>query len=136
MKRDPDIKSSPVLNPILGFGGEGVYDPAAFQIGDSTGGGCLKDGIFKDFKNHISLGANTTIGGERCIKRNIYQFVAPEWLTQKAEDETLAHNTFEDFAVALEGNVHLDSFIREQGIHNAGHFVIGGDVHLSHCSLR
>lgn len=122
-----DIVSAPIFSPSHGFGGNGAYDPAAiipFLNITADGGGCLFDGPFAGEVIHTGHEGDTTYH-ERCIKRNFLQLPATRWFNAAAEQDVLASETYERFAVVLEGDGDLNNTL---GIHNAGHLGVGGDV--------
>ncbi|KAL2265967.1 hypothetical protein VTJ83DRAFT_5319 [Remersonia thermophila] len=97
------FSTSDVLDPVTGFGGNGV---GAY--------GCIADGPFVNFTN--SLGPGYRIGFEHCI----YRFVSDSVSRRAAQsyiDECYQHTTFVDFWPCAEGAPH-----------NGGHGGIGGKM--------
>lgn len=122
-----DIFTSPMWSATHGFGGNGAYDPTAviqFLNITADGGGCLVDGPFKDTVIHVGY-TNDTSYQERCIKRNIIRFPASRWFTPAAEQDALASQDYERFAVVLEGDGDPNTNL---GMHNTGHMSVGGDM--------
>lgn len=89
-----------------------------------TGGGCIKNGVFKDEVIHLGNN-NDSSYHERCIKRNIIREPAQLWQKPSRVADVLAKPNFEEFAVSLEGNL---DWTGDFGIHNSGHLTIEGDV--------
>jgi tyrosinase len=130
MKRDGgNFSASPVLNDHVSFGGNGAPDPIVEPPYNTTGGGAITDGWFRDEVIHLGVG-NDTSYTERRIKRNLSQFYADEWLYPKREVEVLAESVFDDFSLLLEGRLQLDPVLypEEWGIHAGGHRAVGGDM--------
>lgn len=73
---------SPIFDPKTGFGGNGVRDEdessgfgwgrafGGFFSSGGSGGGCVRDGPFKDIELHLGPQSNTRAGTERCLSRN------------------------------------------------------------------
>ncbi|RPA76849.1 Di-copper centre-containing protein [Ascobolus immersus RN42] len=115
--------SSPIFSSEpWGFGGNGAYKP------DTTGmlppgffgGGCVKDGPFKDWKFHVAPGTETGYV-DRCLVRNFW-IDYQEWIQQSVEDKIMEQKTFEQFTIFTEGT----PMSGWEGIHGAGHFIVGG----------
>ncbi|KAL1836325.1 hypothetical protein VTJ49DRAFT_5309 [Mycothermus thermophilus] len=97
------FSTSDVLDPVTGFGGNGVGER-----------GCIVDGPFVNFTN--SLGPGYRIGEDHCI----YRFVNDNISRQAARsfiDECYRHTTFARFWPCAEGSPH-----------SGGHGGVGGKM--------
>ncbi|KAJ3126224.1 hypothetical protein HK098_007780 [Nowakowskiella sp. JEL0407] len=127
------ITKSPIFAKDA-FGGNGDFreltanDTVLVAWEGRTGGGCVKDGVFKDIKINMGPG-NTTEGHPRCIARD---FVPPLSLalTKENVDFTLSAKDFYTFDYRLEGKDFFQTGFNLSyiGVHSAGHFVIGGSL--------
>ncbi|KAL7273540.1 hypothetical protein RUND412_003605 [Rhizina undulata] len=120
------LPSSPIWDPETGFGGDGEYIPGLInpvdpKIPPGTGGGCIKDGPFKNWTLH--LGLNTTlIRDDHCLRRNMNPTVASVWMTRDQEKNILRQTNFWDMDLQLEGYPSWELL----KIHGAGHNLQGG----------
>ncbi|KAK4098878.1 Di-copper centre-containing protein [Parathielavia hyrcaniae] len=93
---------SVVLEPITGFGGDGMGDE-----------GCIADGPFANYTNNLGPGYRIE---EHCIYRSINDTLS-RMASQRFIDECNEETTFEDFWPCS-----------EQEPHNGGHAGIGGKM--------
>lgn len=113
-------------------------------IPHGAGGGCLKDGPFKDFgmnlgpvfsdltctpPNPIMDFANPQFGlgyNPRCLKRDISPWTSSQWTSDAQVKALLDCDGIFCFWANMQGGVpaFADNFM---GVHTAGHFTIGGD---------
>ncbi|KAF2843002.1 Di-copper centre-containing protein [Patellaria atrata CBS 101060] len=157
-----DPMSSPALdgsatsmsgNGVYGCGNQSSYgiptnmDPL-INIPHGSGGGCIKDGPFKDWKVNlgpvfpdltcvppnpysdytdpaqaplIGLGYNP-----RCLKRDISSWTTRQWTNDNQVAKLLLTPDIYTFWANLQGGV--PAFVGNfMGVHTAGHFTIGGD---------
>jgi tyrosinase len=141
-KHAHDQSQSPVFSGgPTGFGGNGKYiphqatndtlpgvpEPVAITRDAGSGGGCIKDGAFKDFS--ISLGpvapANNPPsdpfglrGNPRCLKRDFLQEKSGANLTYATVAKQLAAPDFATFRLAFDLSVH-----------KSAHEYAGGDLY-------
>ncbi|KAJ3126222.1 hypothetical protein HK098_007778 [Nowakowskiella sp. JEL0407] len=125
---------SPVFGPGKNaFGGNGDYldlnpnDTTVFPIPGRTGGGCVKDGAFKDFVVTLGPGNNIT-GNPRCLTRDLSPFLS-ELLNKEEVDKVLSATDYFTFDYRLQGMNFFNTFnVSDMGIHGAGHFAVGGSL--------
>ncbi|KAF1814736.1 Di-copper centre-containing protein [Eremomyces bilateralis CBS 781.70] len=117
--------TSPLFDPVTGFGGNGAEDEedddegsrgwgSAFGgfFGGGSGGGCIQDGPFKDIKLHLGPMSTVKVGNERCLTRDFQGASAERSATKANIAKTLAIDTYASFRSSTEGS---------SGLHNAGH---------------
>jgi len=119
-----DVYSSPVFDPVTGFGGNGPYLDATaeqnvFGLTGRTGGGCVQDGPF----TNVSFMVNYP-GPATCLTRDFIPWIMNSFAQQTLVDHVLAQPDYTSFAKAIE-NVPDFNF---PNIHGSGHFGIGGGV--------
>jgi tyrosinase len=123
-------------------------DQPNILIPHGEGGGCLKDGPFKDFGMnlgpvfggltctppnpfsnfsdpaqlpYLGLGYNP-----RCLKRDISPWTSSQWTNDKQVVDLLECKSIYCFWANMQGGV--PAFVNNfMGVHTAGHFTIGGD---------
>jgi tyrosinase len=81
---DTSIFSSPVFDPVTGFGGNGPFvknpNTTTISVPGRTGGGCVKDGPFKDLV--LNLGPLKNIAkNPHCLTRDFSPLVTSRELT-------------------------------------------------------
>lgn len=124
--------TSPVFDPVYGFGGNGVdvpgyagqFDNLTHVPGYSTpgiGGGCVVDGPFASYT--LSLGPGTLVS-DHCLQRAFNENFTP-YLTTTQLDSTMALTDFESFRTVLEG---IKTIPAAFGLHAGGHFAVGGEM--------
>ncbi|RPA82145.1 Di-copper centre-containing protein [Ascobolus immersus RN42] len=128
-----NITEAPVFDPQHGFGGNGKYDKALNDripksVGTFWGGGCLKDGPFKNFRFKLARDKFWRLD-DRCLSRNIWEAYTV-YTEQRLEDIILIQPNFENMTVYLEGPGFEGSQPLPGGwvttIHAGGHFVFSG----------
>ncbi|PPQ80872.1 hypothetical protein CVT25_001881 [Psilocybe cyanescens] len=150
------IRTSPVFDPVTGFGGDGVKGTytlpgnitAASQVLPSTFGGCVMDGPFgynasdpNSFAVHVGPGKLVTT---HCLVRGIDDSYK-RFLSADVVKHALEQQTYEQFRLALEGGVDDDDSKSEESQHEreeavpdndstpvsehaSGHMVVGGEL--------
>ncbi|EAU93514.2 hypothetical protein CC1G_02744 [Coprinopsis cinerea okayama7 len=133
---------SPIFDPILGFGGNGVpgttlaplppldtVQPLPPLPGLPTGPrapeGCLLSGPFQDFKVRFGPRATEESPTGMCIVRGIFEGVRRN-LNSTSVAATLAQRSFEEFRRFVD--IQGEPFEEAAGIHWAGHAVVGGTM--------
>ncbi|RPA80044.1 Di-copper centre-containing protein [Ascobolus immersus RN42] len=121
-----NISHSPVFDPNHGFGGNGIYNKtmndALTSQGTFWGGGCVRDGPFKDWIFHVAPQWEW-YEDSRCLKRNIWE-VYEMWTTSEREYTVMQQTNFTGMQKYLEG-FGMDWV----GLHGGGHMVVGGLPH-------
>lgn len=121
--------NSPVFDPVHGFGGNGAYidssnDPSVrLHIPGKTGGGCIKDGPFKDLPVNLGPGFNTSYN-PHCLRRDFAPEFATQKLNQSMVDWTMKAKTYFEFDKRLEGGIDIPDLT----VHGGGHLGVGGDL--------
>jgi tyrosinase len=131
------FKSSPVLDPIYGFGGDGGLNPAknSKTNGPSTCvfGGCDRcvDGPFAKYKIYLGPG-NSMKSNPRCLTRQINGQLAETTARPQNLEAIMKWNTFEQFQVLQPGNIGGNNRPSPNGFalgyHSIGHQGLGGEV--------
>ncbi|KAL8866202.1 MAG: hypothetical protein Q9174_006440, partial [Haloplaca sp. 1 TL-2023] len=101
--------------PVSAFGLELVIQPA-------TGGGCVYSGPFTDYTPNLGPVSyepfvNLTYN-PRCLRRDVSLVYANNTKPTDVVDLLAINGTLEEFNTAFEA---------PDGVHAAGHFIIGGD---------
>ena len=125
-----DQNSSPVphaeLNILSSQGVPGPCNDTRICISGGTGGGCIKDGPFKDQIVHMGPWNDTgTNRNDQCLKRSFNPAIPKEFWGPAALNHTFSQTTFEDFWPALEGFKFSGTY---PGQHATGHGGVGGVV--------
>lgn len=112
--------ASPVFHPKFGFGGNGPYIAGnasdAFEVPGRTGGGCVKDGPFKNMT--VRLGPQGSLDGTpRCLHRDFSPSFAARYLSLNQTQLTLGQADYGWFDRVVEGQPSFDA----SGIHGGGH---------------
>jgi tyrosinase len=121
-----DFLASPLWDPVTGFGGNGAEAPAdntSFPVPGATGGGCITDGPFTDFRLHLGPGASLE-RSDRCLRRGFSPDIAKKFSNSAKVKNALAQTNFGWFNKIIEGETNFENV----GIHGAGHYSIGGEV--------
>ncbi|KAL0066712.1 hypothetical protein AAF712_006317 [Marasmius tenuissimus] len=125
--------SSPVFDPVYGFGGNGEDIPGYLgQFGNLTnfpgwtaeavtGGGCITDGPFASY--NLSVGPGPINNTERCIQRS-FSSAFIYTMSDEAVANATKHPNFEDFRIDLEGWPVTPTARPHDGVHMA----LGGDM--------
>lgn len=125
----PRFSKSPVWDPVIGFGGDGVLgtytlppDPANTSkiLPEYVYHGCIKDGPFADYTIKLGPGLLVT---EHCLTRGVNNTFSV-YLNSSMVSYVLSFPTFNEFRVQLEGLPQPP----ELGPHSGGHVAIGGDM--------
>jgi tyrosinase len=120
--------SSPVFDPVTGFGGNGEFvesDPASPfpPVPGRTGGGCVKDGPFAGVADLVHLGPQDSVTyNPQCLKRDFSPYFAGRYLAMNQTQLTLAAPDFGSFDRVVEGGPSFDA----SGVHGGGHYGVGG----------
>lgn len=119
--------SSPVFDPVTGFGGNGAFvagDPSnPFEVPGRTGGGCVQDGPFAGIADFVHLGPmNSVTYNPQCLKRDFSPYFAGRYLAKNQTQLTLAAPDFGWFDKIVEGGPSFEA----SGIHGGGHYGVGG----------
>ena len=124
--------NSPVLDPIPGFGGDGVPETytlpqdtkdtnfASSRIKPTAWKGCVGDGPFKDYTLHFGPGQLVT---DHCLTRDIRDD-ASIYLNSTAMANATRLPTFELFRIELEG----EPITPDHKMHDGGHYGVGGEM--------
>ncbi|KAG2022589.1 tyrosinase central domain-containing protein [Coprinopsis cinerea AmutBmut pab1-1] len=129
---DPDkhISESPLFDPVLGFGGNGVpgtYTPptendgARIPISPPAFTGCVQTGPFAGIVFHV--GPNVRFS-DHCLTRNFAEEGRREHLTPESIANISSQTTYDDFWNSLDGRPAKPYW----RLHDAGHAMIGGDM--------
>ncbi|KAL0632473.1 hypothetical protein Q9L58_008658 [Maublancomyces gigas] len=121
-----NLLASPLWDPISGFGGNGATippDTSPFAVPGATGGGCICDGPFKDFRLHLGPGASLN-ATDRCLRRGFSPVIARNFSSAARVGVAMAQADFGYFNKAVEGETNFVNV----GIHGGGHYSIGGEA--------
>lgn len=125
-----NFASSPVFDPVYGFGGNGKPAPLPptstnpETLGGS-GGGCVQTGPFVGSDVvHLAPGA-TVASASRCLVRNFNENMAKNLLQESNVAPALAATTYFDFNRILNPP---DKIAQISVAHTGGHVSVGGDV--------
>lgn len=123
--------SSPVFDPVTGFGGNGAYvagdpaDPSA--VPGRTGGGCVTDGPFAGIGDLVHLGPRDRVTyNPQCLKRDLSPYFAGRYLAMNQTQLTLSQPDFGHFDRVVQGGPSFET----SGVHGGGHYGIGGNFGL------
>ncbi|KAJ3126939.1 hypothetical protein HK098_006979 [Nowakowskiella sp. JEL0407] len=127
---DADI-SKFALSSLFGdtaFGGNGDFVPlpnGTAPIPGRTGGGCVKNGAFKDII--VTMGPDNDVSGKpRCLTRDFSPYLA-QFLNKTEVKRCMDQTEFGMFDYILQGIRFYTTFNwNEAGLHNNGHFAVGG----------
>lgn len=122
---DSAFVSSPIFDPISGFGGNGLLIPVnisdPLSVPGRTGGGCIQDGPFVNLT--VNLGPLSDLSGNpRCLARDFSPYFAGRYLGMNQTQLTLSQSDFGWFDRVVEGGPSFDA----SGVHGGGHYGIGG----------
>jgi len=120
-----DAKAGNLTNaPVFkadSFGGNGEFKAEGATPG-MWGGGCVKDGPFKDWVIKAPKGTTPlSQPGNACLSRNIWEELS-FWMLPEREAEIKAETNYLDMVITLEGEPNFE----QVGMHGAGHWAIGG----------
>ncbi|KAH8681966.1 hypothetical protein BX600DRAFT_505593 [Xylariales sp. PMI_506] len=130
----PDMLSSPLFDPVNGFGGNGIYIanttgfPADWQIPADipgrTGGGCITDGPFAN--RSVPLGpGNHTEYTPHCLHRDFSAYLLSFTGNKTKVDWVLDADDFWTLDHRIEG---VGLGVANMSLHAAGHQSIGGNI--------
>lgn len=109
--------NSPVLDKFLGFGGDGVEIGGQPGAPGTTGGGCISSGLFKNLKTNIPyLDSLTPLAEPRCVIRARDMMAINTWMGANRVKDVLTKTTFEEFSLALEGDVNFADLYAKLGV--------------------
>ncbi|KAK4129026.1 Di-copper centre-containing protein [Parathielavia appendiculata] len=119
--------SSPVFDPVTGFGGNGDFIPGdptnPFEVPGRTGGGCVKDGPFAGIPDLVHLGPRDSVTyNPQCLKRDFSPYFAGRYLALNQTQLTLAAPDFGWFDRLVEGGPSFEA----SGAHGGAHYGVGG----------
>ncbi|GME58660.1 Tyrosinase central domain protein [Neofusicoccum parvum] len=124
-----DFLSSPIFDPVTGFGGNGYYIDSSndtsvrLHIPGKTGGGCVSTGPFANYT--VNMGPNnSTAYNPRCFRRDISPWLASQKLNSTVVETALAGETFQEFDILAQGQVSVEGLT----YHGGGHLGVGGDL--------
>ncbi|KAL1638483.1 hypothetical protein SLS56_000292 [Neofusicoccum ribis] len=125
VKTEADFLSSPVFDPVFGFGGNGLLIPVnlsdPLSVPGRTGGGCIQDGPFVNLT--VNLGPLSDLSGNpRCLARDFSPYFANRYLGMNTTQVTLSQPDFGWFDRVVEGGPSFDA----SGVHGGGHYGVGG----------
>ncbi|KAI5859643.1 Di-copper centre-containing protein [Durotheca rogersii] len=128
------VEKSPVFDgseTSMGSNGEYVENPGNPFFGRGTGGGCVKEGPFKNYT--VNFGPNTSrtplVPNPRCLKRDLNTQICAQWASLRNTTETIIESPdIALFQANLQGDYRWPE-ARKWGfaVHGGGHFSIGGD---------
>jgi len=110
--------SSPLFDSVYGFGGNGPQIPfnaSNNEVPGRTGGGCVRDGPFKNMTVHLGPLASLA-RNDQCLKRDLAPEYAAKYLARDKLDLVLSQSDYGWFARTLEGGTSFD----ESQIHAGG----------------
>ena len=116
-----DIYSTPIFDPVAGFGGNGDFvehtpEKNPLNITGGTGGGCVQDGPF--------VPSNFTVNYPKpdCLRRDFIPHIMNTFADPKLVEKVLSQPDYTSFARAIENVPSFD----QPNIHGSGHFGVGG----------
>lgn len=131
-KSEDDVLKSPLLDPIIGFGGNGPYmsDTEAsafpnlpFVVPGRSGGGCVANGPFA--KRNVSLALGATLEYDpHCLRRDISPYIVTQAGNASVVDWALSADNFYDFNIRVQGGLQPD----QMTLHASVHIGIGGNT--------
>ncbi|KAK4222129.1 tyrosinase [Podospora fimiseda] len=123
-----DLTSSPVFDPVTGFGGNGPFVatvPGPFEVPGRTGGGCVVDGPWAGINDVVHLGPGDSYTyNPQCLKRDLSPYFAGRYLGMNQTLLTLAEEDFGWFNTRVEGFPSFEA----SGVHGGGHYGVGGTL--------
>ncbi|KAK1752335.1 hypothetical protein QBC47DRAFT_433415 [Echria macrotheca] len=140
-----DPQSSPIFDGSdTSMSGNGVFEqhnctqalPSGLNcIPPGEGGGCLKDGPFKDMTVNLGPIAPTLSGvapvtggllayNPRCVRRDISAWVSRQWTTEQNTTDLIVQSAdVGTFQTVMQGDFDKGVY----GVHTGGHFTYSGD---------
>jgi tyrosinase len=109
---------SPVFDSAYGFGGNGPqipYNSSNNEVPGRTGGGCVKDGPFKNMTVHLGPFASLA-RNDQCLKRDLAPEYAAKYLARDKLNAVLSQSDYGWFSRTLEGGTSFN----ESQIHAGG----------------
>jgi len=128
-ERGGHFNSSPLFDPLTGFGGDGKAPPGkstskpACAFG-SVCGNCVTDGPFAKYQIYLGPG-NSFKANPRCLVRQVNGLAAETGAASKNIGALLNKSSFEQFQT-LDGGASGKGFT--PGVHSIGHLGVGGDM--------
>ncbi|RPA78685.1 Di-copper centre-containing protein [Ascobolus immersus RN42] len=122
-----NFTESPIFDPVTGFGTNGRWDPDEPHLGPGlTGGGCIYNGPFKDWRIGVMPGAATGMQDPKgCIARDISPIFPQMHLRPDQVAAVNSQETFWDFELYVNGrSMNPEEF----GMHIGGHASINGNM--------
>jgi tyrosinase len=119
------LKTSPVFDPVTGFGGDGVN--VTDSVIPGLNGRCVIDGPFAGLSVNFGKGPppNNTIKAEkRCLNRVLNDWTIKRMGWDKAVVPLLNYSTYDQFQNRI--NYGEDGY--GSGLHPNGHSAVGGEV--------
>ncbi|PTB41893.1 hypothetical protein M441DRAFT_57967 [Trichoderma asperellum CBS 433.97] len=126
---EAEFLSSPVFDPVYGFGGNGAYintsswTNVSIHIPGKTGGGCISTGPFANLTVNMGPGLNFTYN-PRCLTRDFSPWFVSQTLNSSVVNWALKAPNFYEFDRRVEGGVT----VADATYHSGGHKGIGGDI--------
>lgn len=122
------FRNSPVFDgTAAGFGGDGEFvdrmNPNTLWKFNHTGGGCVKDGAFKDMTVNVAS-ANTNL---TCLTRDFVPEIAVLSLSKAKYDNIISQTSYNDIN-KLSNDLNMVSPFKDQSPHMGGHLAIGGNI--------
>lgn len=103
--------ASPLFDAVYGFGGNGPqvspYNASKNEVPGRTGGGCVKDGPFRNMTVHLGPFASLA-RTDQCLKRDLAPEYAATYLARNKLDLVLAQKDYGWFARTLEGGTSFE----------------------------
>ncbi|KAI5854711.1 hypothetical protein BZA05DRAFT_434947 [Tricharina praecox] len=123
-----ELRDSPIFDVEHGFGGAGEsvgpFPEMPPGLPTGSGGGCQKDGPFKDWTIHIAVRNFTELRDDRCLTRSINEKVGRNWCTREVEEVVKRQPDYISMYQNLQGA--LGPYDQYFGLHPCGHFIAGG----------
>lgn len=128
---DVPIEDWAIYNGDHGFGGNGPFvaeQPVTASwplMPGQTGGGCVKDGPFRNVTVNVGPGESLTYN-PHCLRRGLNPTRIQYLKSSRVAPATIA-DTFVDFDAAVEGPQNATQDFYLTVFHSAGHHIQGGD---------
>ncbi|KAK3997446.1 tyrosinase [Cladorrhinum sp. PSN332] len=124
-----NFASSPVFDPVTGFGGNGPFipsdPPGPFEVPGRTGGGCVVDGPWAGLNDTVHLGPMESYAyNPQCLRRDLSPYFAGRYLALNQTLLTLSQPDFGWFNTLVEGFPSFEA----SGVHGGGHYGVGGTL--------
>lgn len=119
------VYNAELFDARYGFGGNGHFvestaEENPFNLTGRTGGGCVKDGPFRE--GQFFLNVKQPKGQSDCLRRDFIPWIMNYFARQSLVNHVESQDDYTSFARALE---NIPSFT-QPNIHGSGHFGVGG----------